>query len=221
MHSPNIELWGNKEAAQVLSSSVLKEVDTAVVTPGAGDLPLVSRSDVGKMIFQFKSFALASHNRILLANVQRIGVSQTAGFIAMMAMGAASYGMKEWAAGREPATDWNTLTREMIDKSGYFGYLSDVNSITEKVSRGAIGIQPIIGGEPISRYRAKSVVGDLLGPTAGKASDYATAIGTGVAGVTGGEITESDIRAVRRLIPYQNLIYIRRVLNQLEEAAAK
>ena len=102
----------------------------------------------------------------------------------------------------------------------YFGYLSDINSITEKVTRGAVGIQAVMGGEPIYRYRSKSVVGDLLGPTAGKASDYATAIGTGTAALTGGEISESDVRAVRRLIPYQNLIYIRRILNQLEEAAA-
>ena len=221
LHSPNIDDWTDEYAAQTLSGAVLKEVDTAVVTPGAGDLPLVSRSDVGKMIFQFKSFALASQNRILLANVQRLGLDQTVGFISMMALGSASYGMKEWAAGREPSSDWNTIAREMVDKSGYFGYMSDINSITEKVSRGAIGLQAIMGGEPISRYRSKSVIGDLLGPTAGKAADYATAIGVGTSALTGGEITESDIRAVRRLLPYQNLIYIRRILNQLEEATAE
>ena len=221
LRSPNVDNWDDKEAANILSGAVLKEVDTSVVTPGAGDLPLASRSDVGKMIFQFKSFALASHNRIFLSNIQRLGLDQTAGFIAMMGLGSAAYGMKEWAAGRTPSTEWNTIVREMIDKSGYFGYLSDINSITEKVSRGEIGLQALIGGKPISRYRAKSVVGDLLGPTAGKASDYATALGVGTAAVTGGEITESDVKAVRRLIPYQNLIYIRRILNQIEEAAAQ
>lgn len=221
LNSPNIDSWTDIEAKRTLSSAVLKEVDTAVVTPGAGDLPLFARSPVGKVISQFKTFVFASHNRIFLANVQRLGFDQTMGFLAMMSLGAASYGMKQWAAGREPATDWNTISREMIDRSGYFGYMSDLNAITEKLSRGKVGVSALLGGEPLTRYRAKSVVGDLLGPTAGKSADYATAMGTISAAMTGGEISESDIRALRRLFPYQNLFYIRRFLNQLEEGAAE
>ena len=220
---PNVDKWQNREAARVLSGSVLKEVDTSVVTPGAGDLPLAARGPVGKLIFQFKSFPLAATNRIFLPAMQRYGsepVNQTMAFVTMMSLGAVSYGMKEWAAGREPSTEWNTIVREMIDKSGYFGYLPDVNAITEKVSRGQLGLQGVIGGEPISRYRARSVVNDLLGPSAGKIQDVATVLGAGVSGATGEEVTESDIRAARRLMPYQNLIYIRRVLNSIEEEIA-
>lgn len=221
LNSPNIDSWTDTGARQTLSSAVLKEVDTAVVTPGAGDLPLFTRGPVGKVISQFKTFVFTSQNRIFLANVQRLGFDQTMGFLAMMSLGAASYGMKQWAAGREPSTDWNVITREMIDKSGYFGYMSDINAITEKLSRGKVGISAVLGGEPLSRYRSKSVIGDLLGPTAGKSADYATAMGTISAAMTGGEISESDIRAIRRLFPYQNLFYIRRFLNQLEEGAAE
>ena len=218
LKSPNVDDWDDRGAANILSSAVLKEVDSSVISPGAGDLPLVSRGEVGKIIFQFKSFILTAHNKIFLAGIQRMGFDQIVGFMTMFGMGILAYSLKKWANGEEPSDDWATLVREGIDASGYFGYLSEVNSITEKVSRGSVGLQALIGGEPMSKYKARSVIGDLLGPTAGKAADYATALGTGTAALTGGEISESDIKAVRRLIPYQNLIYLRQVFNQIQDS---
>jgi hypothetical protein len=219
--SPNVDDWTDAEARQALSGAVLKEVDTSVVTPGAGDLPLFSRSDVGKVISQFKTFIFTAHNRIFLAGTQRMGFDQFMGMMTMLSLGSAAYGMKEWAAGREPNTNWETLVREGLDKSGYFGYLSDINALTEKATRGTLGLRAALGGEPLSRYASKSVIHDLLGPTAGKSGDYVTALGTVSALLTGGEISESDVKAMRRLIPYQNLIYIRRFLNDLQDAAVQ
>lgn len=229
---PNIDQWDDA-ARDTFSSALLKEVDTSVVTPGAGDLPLAARTPVGKVIAQFKSFILTAHNRIFLAGMQRTlldpqgAVNQASGFMAMMALGTMAYALKSYAAGREPETDnLNTLAREALSHSGYLGYMVDVNALTEKATRGTIGLSSVFGhmglgeAEPLTRYHTRSVVEDLLGPTMGTANDAVIASSAIINKSLGEDINESDIRAIRRLMPYQNLIYIRRMLNEVEEGAA-
>jgi hypothetical protein len=231
LYIPNIDQW-DQTARDIFSSALLREVDSSVIAPGAGDLPLAARTPVGKVISQFKSFILTAHNKIFLAGLQRGALDsrgaadQVAGFMAMMGLGTMAYGMKNYAAGREIETDnWNTLVREGLDHSGYLGYLMELNSLTEKTTRGTVGLSRAFGAmglgdaEPLTRYHTRSVVEDLLGPTAGTLKDGTIATGAVINGSLGEEVSESDMRAVRRLLPFQNLIYIRRALDQVENTA--
>ena len=54
----------------------------------------------------------------------------------------------------------------------------------------------------------------MLGPTFGAATDIGRTVG---AGLRKERITEGDVHAMRRLLPYQNLFYISRSLRALEE----
>ena len=221
LHSPNTDLWDDLATKRVLSAAVLKEVDSAIVTPGVGDLPLFAHTAAGKLIFQFKTFMMTAHNRIFLSGVQRAAADPNVmfGYTMMAGLGVMSYGLKEYAAGREPKTDFATLLREGLDKSGMTGYMMFGNSMTERMSRGELGLQALIGGEPISRYKARSVLSDLLGPSYGTASDARQALSGAIDKIATGEINPSDIKAARRLLPYQNLIYARRGFDLLQEGA--
>ena len=52
----------------------------------------------------------------------------------------------------------------------------------------------------------------MIGPTSGAISDAAQAIGA----LSAGDWRESDTSAMRRLLPYQNLFYMRQLLDQAE-----
>ena len=219
LHSPNTDAWDDIPTRRTLEAAVLKEVDSSIVTPGVGDLPTFSHTAVGKLIMQFKTFMMTAHNRIFLSGVQRAGVDPniTLGWTMMAGLGILSYGLKEFAAGREAKTDLPTMIREGLDKSGMTGYMMFGNSMIERMSRGELGLQAVIGGEPISRYKARSVISDLLGPSFGTASDARQAISGALDKITTGEINPSDIKAGRRLLPYQNLIYARRGFDMMQE----
>jgi hypothetical protein len=209
----NGHLWENKDALETFRAAVLKDVDRAILTPGEGEKPLWTSSEMGKMVFQFKTFAATAHNKILMADLQYRDAEALNGFLLSVALGGAAYGVKEFFAGREISTDPEKLIVESLDRSGAFGYFWDINNIAEKATRGQIGVNKLIGADPMSRYASRNLMGALLGPSMGTVEDLATVTGA----VSQGEFTESDLRRVRKLLPGQNLFYIRQLLNSLEE----
>ena len=209
----NGHLWDDRDTLEIFRAAVLKDVDRTIVTPGAGEKPLWTSSEAGKMIFQFKTFAAAAHNKILVADLQYRDAEALNGFLLSVALGTAAYGAKEFVAGRDISTDPKKLIVESLDRSGAFGYLWDINNITEKMTRGEVGVNKLIGAPPMSRYASRNIMGALLGPSAGTAEDIQAVTGA----IASGEFTESDLRRVRKLMPGQNLFYIRQLLNTLEQ----
>ena len=209
----NGHLWDDREVLDTFRAAVLKDVDRTIITPGLGEKPLWTSSETGKMIFQFKTFAAAAHHKILISDLQYRDAEALNGLLLSVALGTAAYGAKEFVAGREISTDPDKLIVESLDRSGVFGYFWDANNIMEKMTRGQVGVNKLIGAPPMSRYASRNVLGALLGPSLGTAEDIATVTGA----MSQGEFTESDLRRVRKLLPAQNLFYIRQLLNTLEE----
>ena len=92
------------------------------------------------------------------------------------------------------------------------GFFFDVNNISEKLSRGTIGVNALVGGPTMSRYASRNLAGAALGPSFGTAMDLAGIIGAAAAG----DFKQNDTRKIRRLLPYQNLFYLRGLLDKAE-----
>ncbi len=208
--------WDDLDAIDAWRSAVVKDVDRAIVTPGIGERPLWMSTPVGQLVGQFKSFAFSSAHKITLSGLQQRDLAALNGLLLMTSMGAITYGLKETVAGRPVSDDPRIWIVEAIDRSGVTGYLFDVNNIIEKLTRGSIGVSALTGGPQMSRYASRNVAGALLGPTFGAVRDLATTTGA----LSSGDISESDIRAMRKLLFYQNLFYFRRLFDRLEEKAA-
>lgn len=209
----NGHLWDDRDVLEGFRAAVLKDVDRTILTPGEGEKPLWTSRETGKMVFQFKTFAATAHNKILIADLQYRDAEALNGFLLSVALGGATYGLKQYVAGRDISTDPEKLIVESLDRSGAFGYFWDVNNITEKMTRGQVGVNRLIGAPPMSRYASRNVLGALMGPSLGTVEDMATVTGA----ISQGEFTDSEKRKVRKLLPGQNLFYIRRLLNELEE----
>ena len=67
---------------------------------------------------------------------------------------------------------------------------------------------------PASRYASRSVLESAMGPSFGLAGDV---VKTANAISNGQDWTESDSRAIRRLIPGQNLSVLRQGLDTIEK----
>lgn len=209
--------WTDEGAMESFRAAVLKEVDRTIVTPGKGEAPLWTSSETGKLIFQFKTFASSAHHKILLAELQHRDMQALNGFLMSVALGSLTYGLKEFVAGREVSTEPQKLIVESLDRSGAFGYLWDLNNIAEKATRGTVGVNPLFGASPMSRYASRNVTGALLGPSLGTAEDIIQTTGA----ATSGDFRRADLRRLRKLMPGQNLFYMRRILNELEEKAGR
>jgi len=215
---PNPDEWADQVLAQRFKNTLMKEVETTIVTPGVGDLPLVSRGELGRLVFQFKSFAMTANNRIILASLDDFSAQKMIGLLSMVALGGVSQMTRDATKGK--TTDLKTskggkqFIDNAIDRSGALGYYGDINGMIEKATRGRAHILPKLAAEPLDRYASRNVLGSLLGPSAGRVSDITQITGA----ISAGEWREADARALRRMGAFNNLFWTHRAFNKLEEA---
>jgi uncharacterized protein (UPF0297 family) len=205
--------WDDIGAAESFKSAVLRDVDKAIITPGQGEAPLWASSEMGKVAFQFKSFASAAHHKILISNLQYHDAQAAQGLLMMTALGYLAYAAKQYVSNRDISDNQAQVIIESLDRSGAFGYFWDINNIAAKMTSGKVSVESIFGGEPLSRYQSRNIIGALAGPSLGTIEDVRSIIGD----VSSGEADEKTLHKVRTMLPGQNLFYIRQILDELEK----
>lgn len=209
----NTESWTDPTAQTLFRAALKKEVDKMIVTPGAGDLPLILKeTEMGKLVGQFRSFSFAATNKVLISGLQETDAAMVNGWLLAISMGMVSYAFKTWDRGAELSEDPRVWILEGVDRSGLLGVLSEINQVSNKVTRGTISLQALAGAPPLTRYASANTSGVLLGPTVGTIEDVSQVVGA----ASTGEWAAQDTRAMRRMIPYQNLILMRRLFDEFE-----
>jgi hypothetical protein len=133
--------------------------------------------------------------------------------VVALSLGAMTYMAKQLSAGKDLSDNPAVWATNAFDWSGLAGWMMDVNNVAEKASRGRVGLSGVTG-EQMSRYQSRNVVGAFLGPTPDAISDIFQVSGS----IFAGDTSKSDLHKVRGLMPFQNLFYIRGLLNQVEDA---
>ena len=207
----NLERWDNKDALRLYQDALNMDVERTIVTKGIGDVPLFMNTEIGKTIMQFRSFSLAAHQQVLIAGLQQKDAAAVLGFTSAIAAGMLVYYLKSVAAGREISDDPKVWVAEGWDKSGLTPVIMEVNGLMDKVG---LGVGSLLTDKPLSRFQSRNLAGTLAGPSSGLVND----VGVILSMISRGEISESDARAIRRNIPLQNITYLRKIFDELEQA---
>ena len=171
-------------------------------------------TEMGKTIGQFRSFILSATQRVFIAGLQNQDHNAVGGFASLVGMGMFTYYLKQNIAGREVSDDPAVWVAEGMDRSGVLGVAGEINNTIEKISGNSVGLRPLLGIDaPASKQVSRSVAESALGP-----SLLTTTIAASNAITSEGEMTDSDIRALRRLVPLQNLFYLRKGFDEVEKA---
>tara|TARA_B110000879_G_scaffold107578_1_gene144598 strand:- start:12363 stop:15395 length:3033 start_codon:yes stop_codon:yes gene_type:complete len=214
----NAKNWDVPELERMWGVAVRKESDRVIIIPGQ-EKPLFMSSELGKTIGQFRSFTLSATQRVFIAGLQNQDHNAVGGFAALASMGMFSYYLKQKIAGREVSDDPAVWAMEGIDRSGAVGILGEINNTIEKISGNNAGARALLGIDaPASRFVSRSVAESMLGPTFG--SLLSTTVAASNAITSEGPMTESDVRTLRRLVPLQNLFYLRRGFDAIQNSAA-
>ncbi len=218
----NTESWGadvNVEAYNLMRlyrAAINKEVDTTIVTKGIGDAPLIMSHPGARSVFQFKSFMIASHQRMLMRATTDEHAGVMSGLMVSIGIGMMVYAFKMAERGKETSDNPGKWLAEGIDRSGVLGPLMEFNNMAEKLN--APGIYSTAQGlfpnkdqsAPASRYAQRNFVGSLAGPSFGLAQtlveDFSWAFGDK-------PMSESQKRNNRALMPGQNLPVIKSILH--------
>ncbi len=201
-----------RRAVDVFRQAVRKEADTIIVTPGVGDIPIWMNKEYGRMIGQFKSFSMAATQRVGLLRLQQRDLAALNGLFLSVGMGMFVYAFKTKQAGREladPSTPEGQAQwlREGIDRSGVVGFLGDVVNMAEKA-----GVPIVPGGYKASRYAARNLGSAIGGPSFG----HLQTAGQLTRALAQQDVNQSDMKTLRRIMPYQNVFYLSRLFDEAE-----
>lgn len=199
--------WTDKRLADIYDAAILKESKITVQQPGAADRVWWMDSETGKFIGQLKTFSLSSPTRLLSGGMQMAGNGEYAKaarfFGYMMIGGYLTHALRQVVAGKTPVTDPKTATFEAFTESGLGGVLPDVIS--------PLGRRLGMFGESV-RYSDRNALSAYGGPALGAMNDvYDFAFNR-----TQGGMSASDLHMLRRMLPYQNVWWLRREINALE-----
>jgi predicted GNAT family acetyltransferase len=212
---PNTQAWTDAAARTAFEGALAREANIAVVTPGL-DKPLFFNDPVLAMMAQFKSFTAAAHTRILIANLQRRDADVLSGLIGSLGVGMLSYKINSIMGGQPTSDNPGDWIKEAMSRGNIFGWFEEGNAMAAKMTRGRADVYRALGsGKELSRYAGRSALDQVLGPTAGKIERLTQVTGAAAAR----DWSASDTHALRQLMVFQNLFWLRGVFNQLEAGA--
>jgi len=206
--------WTDDAAKQAFGAALNKDINITIVTPGKGDTPLWMSYELGSTIAQFKKFAMAAQQRMLMRGMQEKDMDFLFGSFLLMGSG-----MMIDAIYHEFRFDKDysklSLTQKLLnafDRSGLGGIYTDINRSIEALTDNRIGIAPMVGeGKPYGSSM-KSKVG-LLGPSASQIYNVFDIMYD----VGANKYNHYTARNVRRLIPFQNVWYLDWLFDDIEK----
>lgn len=218
--------WDDGNLAQIYDAAILKESRQSVLQPGAANRVWWMDSEIGKTIGQLKTFSLASGNSYSGAIAASLGQKQylhAAKFIGFMMIGGyLAHTFRQAAAGFAPETDPVAAAREAVSESGLIGVLPDILSPAARLlARGLVHADMLDPAKAETfgqsmKYSDRSPASALGGPSVGAAFDAWDVLFNRL----DNGLSAKDLHAIRRLLPFQNVWFLRRMINALEGETA-
>lgn len=219
VHIPGLANWTDEGARRAFAGAVNKDVDSIIVTKSVADVPLFAHTPTGRALLQFKSFALASNQRVLMRGLQEGPGSFITGMVGMSALGMLTFYLKQVESNRDLNDNPGRWLAEGIDRSGVFQLAFEVNNTWEKL--GGSGIYALAGAAfpdatqraPASRYANRDAFGALLGPSFQLGTDVAQLLGIGARATHGDiDLKGADVNRAIGMTPFATLPYWRWII---------
>ena len=149
-------------------------VNRIVVTPSKAESPLWMSTQAGSIIGQFKSFGIATVNRVLIPALQEKDQRLMGGIAMMVGAGWMVDELKSAASGSQRERDFTERLGKAVDRSGILGWFVDLAKVPDTLTDGRFGYAAMIG-QPVREQNWVQKAIDLAGPAPSLALSYAEA----------------------------------------------
>jgi len=144
----NTHLWDNAPRLRNMRAAIAKDVDTTIVTPSVGDMPLWAHNQWGRLAAQYKSFSIAAANKVLIPALQYKDAHQLMGLLMMVYIGGTVSSLRSKMNNAPGPENVEEFVVDGIDQSGVLGWFFQANNMLEAVSDNEIGLRPTLGQSP-------------------------------------------------------------------------
>ena len=198
IYKANFENW-DKDVAEAFISAIRKVQNEGVLTPTAGTTPALFDNAWASTWLQFKRCMASAYSKVTLPLMQDARKFKVIKVGSVLFTSAGIYYLKELAS--DMVTSRERTDEERIEKAlssmdalSWGGYVYDVvQSLNEAQKNQYIGGQRLLN--------------NLLGAASSIPSDIGIAAGGIYRGLTGEDIQRIQVQSMRRLLPFNNLIW--------------
>ena len=198
----NFNLWTDKEALMVFKNAVQTDTTSIMIRPGLGTQPFfVQESNVARVLWQFKSFSQAATSKITISGLQRRDASVLSGVVMLTLAGGFIKMAKDKIAGRDTDYDIETFLANGLSQSGLMGLW-----MTSALDLGRGLLDPVK-----RRYEGQNLAGTAMGPSVSQLYQVGDVLGR----VSDGNLSDKDIKAGAKMIPFNNLFYMNLLMDKV------
>ena len=159
------------------------------------------------LLTQFKSFAMSSHQRVLVPALQDADRNVLTQIALMTGVGLAIEQIRNAQLG-SPEKDWNELLVGAVGRAGWTGWFMDADNLASNATGGSLSIQAMLGAS--ENHGEFSSMQYMLGPSFKAASTAASMAGDVLTG-------NIDGSKVRDLLPYNRIAHLDWLFSSLED----
>ncbi|HWU19385.1 MAG TPA: hypothetical protein VN155_17015 [Devosia sp.] len=224
IYGANVGDWDDEIAARTWAAALAKDVDRTIVQKGVTDTPLWMKSNWGRLIMQFKSFGLASHQRVLIAGLQERPHRLAEQLVLSTAIGMMVAWLKimekEVTTGKFEESERlmenpGLWIADGLDRTGILSLPFEISNTAEKVGSpfGIVPMAQALANDPdrggtASRYASRNKLGAVMGPSAGIFEDLTTIASQ----LSAGDLRPGGATALINQIPGGSLPIVKSVL---------
>ena len=201
LHLADTPSWTDEEVVRTFRAAIFTDLQNSPVTPGPSDRPNFMSKPLWSALLLYKGLALSATQRVLMTAMQQRDRRAMTGILAMVGMG---YIVDSLRSGDYKKRHYLAPDRFMraVELSGVAGIFSDFNNMIETASGNQAGVRPWFGIDAtIKDPNWAQRVGSVTGATTTPALNLAWAFGHPDASAN------EQARSVRRLLPFNNLIF--------------
>lgn len=210
---PNTEAWKNPTAVRAFRAGLRGEADDTIITPGFEKPLWIDGSLGGRMLGQFKSFAMASTTKTMMAGLQQRDMAFVTGTMISLALGAFSYYLWAVSVGGKAyeemlSADIDKWADEAITRSGILAVFGEAQRVAENIP--ALSDFATLSGKRTTRRAGTDITEALLGPS----FDLVEKTNAVLVGLD--DPTQSTLHSLRLLLPLQNIFFLRKAFDAVE-----
>lgn len=220
----NIQKWDDQDAMNAFVMGVDRWSKKVIQENDIGNMPGFMSTELGKTIFQFRSFMLAAYTKQLLAGIHHRDWETFSAFATSMFFGGLFYVGQTYvnAIGREDAEEVleDRLSPESIAKASFLrAGFSSVIPMGVDMSRGVVGLDPVFDFRSSGLKSGGVTPWELL--SSNPTVDLIDGASRGIAGLAQGsfnpdyDFSQKDFRALTKVALFQNMFGIRNMISAI------
>lgn len=218
--SLNFDKWDDLDARDTFSLAVFRQGRRIIQENDLGSATPFISSTTGKLLIQFRSFIINAYSKQLLHNVEMRDFDAFAAFAASMAWAATAYTMRQqvYAIGLKDRKKRlaKRLAVDEIAKAAFqnAGFASLIPAAVDSIWQ-------TFGNEPVFSYGRSTGLGTSLFDPKGNPSGQTITSFADIPAMLGGGVTRGEARRMSRLLPFNNAVGVKNIIDILTEDMPK